>query len=87
MDDTSSESTAINSESEKTPLVLTNASTQILLTSARKTLDAPLQSVTSFPFLLVFALLHGRGRSSDEGEKVVVMKVKRVEFTVAYIAR
>ena len=34
MDDTSSERTAINSESEKTPLVLTNASTQILLTSA-----------------------------------------------------
>ena len=46
----------------------TNISTQIPLTSARKTLHTPLQSVTGFPFLLVLSLLHGRGCISDEGE-------------------
>lgn len=51
-------STAMAPEWEKAALVFLNSSIQILLTSARKTLDAPLQSVTSFPFWLVLVLLH-----------------------------
>lgn len=67
MDDTvASSESIIASESGKIPLVPINASTQILLTSG---LDAPLQSVNNFPFLLVLGLLHSRVRISDEDER------------------